>query len=144
MRTVFTNGCFDLLHYGHVDYLARARDLGDKLIVGLNSDESVRRLKGAHRPIQDEKSRQYLLASLFFVDLIVLFSEDTPYQLIEALQPKLLVKGGDYLPEQIVGADLVKKSGGKVIVLPFVEGYSTTKIEEKIRRGLDVDHSETG
>lgn len=134
LRVVFTNGCFDLLHYGHLHYLAQARALGDRLVVGLNSEASVRRLKGPSRPINDEQTRQWQLAALFFVDLVVGFEEDTPLALIEALKPDVLVKGGDYAPSEIVGAQSVLNRGGKVQVLPFVPGYSTTGIEERIRR----------
>lgn len=130
---VFTNGCFDLLHYGHLNYLAEAKELGDKLVIGLNSKESVKRLKGNHRPINDDLTRSYLLASLEFVDLVVFFEEDTPYHLINILKPQILVKGGDYQPEEIVGYDLVKENGGEVKVLSFVKGYSTTNIEKKIK-----------
>ncbi len=130
---VFTNGCFDLLHYGHLHYLADARDLGDKLIVGLNSAASVRRLKGEHRPINDELTRQHLLAALEVVDAVVVFDSDTPLDLICRVAPDILVKGGDWRPDQIVGSEFVLKNGGKVMSLPFVEGYSTTNLEEKIR-----------
>lgn len=130
---VFTNGCFDLLHYGHLHYLADARDLGDKLIVGLNSAASVRRLKGEHRPINDELTRQHLLAALEVVDAVVVFESDTPLDLICRVAPDILVKGGDWRPDQIVGSEFVLKNGGKVRSLPFVEGYSTTNLEEKIR-----------
>ncbi len=130
---VFTNGCFDLIHYGHLDYLARAAALGDRLVIGLNDDASVSRLKGPHRPIKDLKSRQYLLAALVFIDLVVVFGEDTPLQLIQKLSPDVLVKGGDYTPDTIVGADYVRRQGGEVKVIPFVPGYSTTTLEEKIR-----------
>ena len=130
---IFTNGCFDLLHYGHLHYLADARDLGDKLIVGLNSAASVRRLKGEHRPINDELTRQHLLAALEVVDALVVFEDDTPLDLICRVAPDILVKGGDWQPHQIVGSDFVLKNGGKVMSLPFVEGYSTTNIEAKIR-----------
>jgi D-glycero-beta-D-manno-heptose 1-phosphate adenylyltransferase len=130
---VFTNGCFDLLHYGHLHYLADARDLGDKLIVGLNSAASVRRLKGEHRPINDELTRQHLLAALEVVDAVVVFDSDTPLDLICRVAPDILVKGGDWRPDQIVGSEFVFKNGGKVMSLPFVEGYSTTNLEEKIR-----------
>jgi D-glycero-beta-D-manno-heptose 1-phosphate adenylyltransferase len=130
---VFTNGCFDLLHYGHLHYLADARDLGDKLVVGLNSAASVRRLKGEHRPINDELTRQHLLAALEVVDALVVFETDTPLDLICRIVPDILVKGGDWQPHQIVGSDFVLKNGGKVMSLPFVEGYSTTNIEAKIR-----------
>jgi D-glycero-beta-D-manno-heptose 1-phosphate adenylyltransferase len=131
-RIVFTNGCFDLLHLGHVHYLADARDLGHRLIVGVNADASVRRLKGPNRPIQDEHTRQHLLASLACVDAVALFEEETPYDLIAAILPDVLVKGGDWSPDQIVGADLVLAKGGEVRSLPFVEGFSTSKIEAKI------------
>lgn len=129
---VFTNGCFDIIHSGHINYLSRARDLGDKLIIGLNSDDSVRRLKGPSRPINNAKDRAYLLAAFAFVDAIVIFDEDTPFELISIIKPSILVKGGDYTKETIVGADLVENSGGKVVVLPFLPGYSSTNIIEKI------------
>lgn len=132
-RVVFTNGCFDLVHRGHVDYLSRARDLGDLLILGLNSDSSVRRLKGPSRPIVDEKSRALLLAAFQFIDYVVLFEEDTPYELIKAAQPDILVKGGDYKPEDIVGYDIVKQRGGQVVTIDFVPGFSTTNIVEKLQ-----------
>jgi D-glycero-beta-D-manno-heptose 1-phosphate adenylyltransferase len=131
-KIVFTNGCFDLLHYGHLHYLAAAKDLGDRLIVGLNSAASVRRLKGPRRPINDELTRIYTLASLQFIDAVVVFEEDTPLNLILSIQPDLLVKGGDWQPHQIVGSEEVIKKGGSVRSLPFVEGYSTTNIEQKI------------
>ena len=136
-RVVFTNGCFDLLHYGHLHYLADARDLGQRLVVALNSGASVRRLKGPTRPINDETTRAHLLAGLEVVDAVVFFDEDTPYELIQMLQPDVLVKGGDWQPEQIVGADIVLARGGEVRSLPFVEGYSTTKIEQTI---LSAEH----
>jgi D-glycero-beta-D-manno-heptose 1-phosphate adenylyltransferase len=132
-KIVFTNGCFDLLHYGHIHYLAEARDLGDKLIVGLNSAASVRRLKGINRPINDELTRQHLLAALAFVDAVVVFEDDTPYDLIKLIEPDILVKGGDWQPSQIVGSDIVLAKGGEVRSLPFIEGYSTTNIERKIK-----------
>jgi D-glycero-beta-D-manno-heptose 1-phosphate adenylyltransferase len=132
-RIVFTNGCFDLLHPGHVHYLAGARDLGHRLVVGVNSDASVQRLKGPGRPIQDERSRQHVLAALACVDAVVLFEEDTPLELISAIVPDVLVKGGDWQPNQIVGADIVLKNGGEVHSLPYIEGFSTTNIEKKIR-----------
>ena len=125
---VFTNGCFDVLHRGHVTYLAQARDLGDCLVVGLNSDSSVKRLKGENRPINSENDRALVLAALSFVDHIILFEEDTPKNLIEQVQPDILGKGGDYQIENIVGADFVLKNGGKVLTIPFVDGYSSTKI----------------
>ena len=130
---VFTNGCFDLLHYGHLHYLAQARDLGQRLVLGLNSAASVSRLKGPHRPINDEHTRTWQMASLQFIDAVVTFEEDTPWDLLQALQPDILVKGGDYAPESIIGADIVIGRGGKVMTLPFVEGYSTTSIEQKIK-----------
>lgn len=133
LEVVFTNGCFDLLHYGHLHYLAQARDLGDKLVIGLNSSDSVARLKGPHRPIKDEETRSHLLAALTFVDLVVIFAEDTPLELIQSLRPDVLVKGGDYTIEQIVGAPEVQSWGGSVEVLAFVEGYSTTAYESKIK-----------
>ncbi len=133
-KIVFTNGCFDILHYGHVHYLAQARAQGDKLVIGLNSKASVRRLKGEHRPINDDETRLYLLASLQYVDAVVVFEEDTPRNLIKLVEPDVLVKGGDYTIETIVGADIVLERGGEVKSLSFVEGYSTTGIEEKLRR----------
>ena len=132
-KVVFTNGCFDILHYGHIHYLAAARDLGDRLVIGLNSAGSVRRLKGSHRPINDEMTRQMLLASLEFIDLVVVFEEDTPLELIKSLLPDVLVKGGDWKPEQIIGSDLVLARGGTVHSLPYIGGYSTTAIEARIR-----------
>jgi len=131
-KIVFTNGCFDILHLGHIDYLSSAKELGDLLIIGLNTDESVRRIKGSSRPIQDEISRAFVLASLGFVDAVVFFGEDTPYNLIETTQPDILVKGADYKPEDIVGYDIVKNKGGEIVTIEFLEGYSTTGIEKKI------------
>ena len=132
-KGVFTNGCFDLLHYGHLHYLAEARDLGDRLIIGLNSAASVSRLKGPHRPINDELTRQHQMAALAFVDAVVSFEQDTPFELIKLIVPDVLVKGGDWKPEQIVGSDIVQAAGGKVLSLPYIEGYSTTSIEQKIK-----------
>ena len=132
-RIVFTNGCFDLLHYGHLHYLSDARDLADRLVVGLNSAASVRRLKGPTRPINDELTRTHLLAALEVVDAVVVFEQDTPLELIQLIQPDILVKGGDWQPAQIVGSDLVLAQGGQVLSLPFVTGYSTTNIEQKIK-----------
>ena len=133
-KIVFTNGCFDILHLGHVEYLSKAADLGDVLIVGLNTDNSVRRLKGKNRPICEEHSRSLTLAALHFVTAVVLFDEDTPYNLIKTIQPNILVKGKDYQPEQIVGYDIVTQSGGSVETIELVEGYSTTRIEQKIKQ----------
>ena len=130
---VFTNGCFDLLHLGHVSYLAEARGLGDKLIIGLNSDASVRGLKGQHRPIHDLESRAMMLASMECVDAVVVFEEETPLRLIEKLVPDILVKGGDYETNQIVGHDVVIKAGGQVKTIAFLEGYSSTLIETRIK-----------
>jgi D-glycero-beta-D-manno-heptose 1-phosphate adenylyltransferase len=133
-KIVFTNGCFDILHLGHVKYLAEAASLGNILIIGLNSDASVKKLnKGANRPIQDEISRAAILASLQFTDAVILFDNDTPYELIKAIMPDILVKGGDWKPEQIIGHDLVIPNGGMVKSLNFTEGYSTTKIEKRIK-----------
>lgn len=132
-KIVFTNGCFDILHLGHIDYLAKAAAQGDVLIVGLNTDESVHRIKGGNRPIQDEISRAMILASLRFVDFVVFFGEDTPYELIKTIQPNVLVKGADYKPEEIVGYDIVKARKGKVVTIDYLEGYSTTAIEKKIQ-----------
>jgi len=131
-KIVFSNGCFDILHQGHVDYLSKAADLGDVLIIGVNTDASVHRLKGETRPINDEYSRALLLASLRFVGAVVLFDEDTPYELIKKIQPDILVKGNDYKPETIVGYDIVTAKGGSVVTIPLVEGYSTSAIERKI------------
>ncbi|MCF8378492.1 MAG: D-glycero-beta-D-manno-heptose 1-phosphate adenylyltransferase [Bacteroidales bacterium] len=132
-KIVFTNGCFDIIHKGHIEYLSRASDFGSKLIIGLNSDLSVRRLKGEGRPVQDEDSRALILASMEFVDYVILFQEDTPYELINLIQPDVLIKGGDYKPEEIVGYDLVTKKGGEVYCLNFVDGYSSTKIINKLK-----------
>jgi len=131
-RIVFTNGCFDILHLGHIDYLSKAKDLGDLLIIGLNTDLSVSRIKGKNRPIQDEISRAMVLASIGFVDAVVFFGEETPYNLINTIQPDILVKGADYKAEDIVGYDIVKNKGGQIVTIEFLEGYSTTAIEKKI------------
>jgi rfaE bifunctional protein nucleotidyltransferase chain/domain len=133
-KVIFTNGCFDILHFGHIHYLAEASDLGDRLVIGLNSAASVKRLKGEHRPINDEATRQHLLAALEFVDAVVVFEEDTPLELIKIILPDVIVKGGDWKPKQIVGSDIVLANGGEVKSLAFKEGYSTTSIEEKIRK----------
>lgn len=134
-RIVFTNGCFDILHYGHLHYLSAARDLGERLVIGLNSAASVSRLKGPNRPINDELTRTHLLAALEVVDAVIVFEADTPLELIALVQPDILVKGGDWKPEQIVGSGLVLAKGGQVKSLPFVQGYSTTNIEQKILKG---------
>lgn len=131
---VFTNGCFDLIHLGHVDYLEKARLLGDRLVIGLNTDDSVSRFKGPERPLQDQQSRARVLAAMQFIDLVVFFDDDTPLNLISELLPNILVKGSDYLADNIVGADVVKKNGGVVKTIDFVPGYSTTRIVEKIKR----------
>lgn len=132
-KIVFTNGCFDILHRGHIEYLSQARDRGDILIIGLNSDASIKRIKGEGRPVQDETSRTLLLASLRFVDVVVLFDEDTPYELIKIVLPDVLVKGGDYSENTIVGADIIKANGGEVVTIPIVAGYSTSKILKVIK-----------
>ena len=131
-KFAFSNGCFDLVHQGHIDYLSKSRDLADYLIIGLNSDASVRRLKGPRRPINDEYSRALMLASFVFVDYVVLFADDTPYNLIKTLQPDILIKGSDYKVEDIVGYDIVMARGGKVATLDFVPGFSTSLIEQRI------------
>ncbi len=133
-KIVFTNGCFDLIHRGHLDYLSKARSLGDRLVLGLNSDESVKRLKGSERPINDQLSRAELLASFYFVDAVVLFGEDTPADLISGLIPNVLVKGGDYIVEDIVGYDTVVQAGGEVLTIPFLEGFSSTNLIERIKK----------
>ena len=135
-KIVFTNGCFDLLHLGHIDYLSKAKDQGHILMVGVNTDASVQRLqKGENRPLTDETSRSMIVASLRFVDAVVLFDEDTPYELIKTVRPDVLVKGADYKPEEIVGYDIVKAKGGRVVTIDLLPGYSTTAIEKKIRAG---------
>lgn len=131
-KIVFTNGCFDLLHIGHVRYLQQAKSLGDLLVVGVNSDESVRRLKGPTRPLQVEQDRAEILAALGAVDFSIIFSEDTPLELIKKIKPNVLVKGGDWKVEQIVGSDFVLSYGGQVKSLQFVDGRSTTNIINKI------------
>ena len=131
-KVVFTNGCFDLLHIGHVDYLEKARNLGDFLIIGVNTDASVSAIKGPMRPVSPELSRTRVLASLGFVDLVVLFGEETPLELIQSLKPDILTKGNDYSIENIVGADFVLGLGGKVETIPLVEGFSTTNFVKRI------------
>lgn len=132
-KIVFTNGCFDLLHAGHISYLSEAAALGDKLVVGLNSDYSVQKIKGPERPINNENTRSLLLGSMFFIDAVVVFNEDTPLDLIQTVVPDVLVKGGDYKIENIVGAKETIAHGGKVEVLTFLPGYSSTSIIEKIK-----------
>jgi rfaE bifunctional protein nucleotidyltransferase chain/domain len=129
---VFTNGCFDILHKGHIEYLYEASLMGNILIIGLNSDDSVRRLKGPGRPVLDQESRSLILASLYFVDFVILFSDDTPYTLISIVEPDILVKGGDYKPEEIVGYDIVTGKGGRVITIPLIDGYSSSSIIRKL------------
>jgi rfaE bifunctional protein nucleotidyltransferase chain/domain len=131
-KIVFTNGCFDIFHLGHLDYLSKAADLGDKLIIGLNSDQSVSEIKGSHRPIINETSRIALIGSLFFVDAVILFHEATPLTLIEWVNPDVLVKGSDYLPQNIVGYESVTKNGGVIKTIDLIPGYSTSLIENKI------------
>ena len=130
---VFTNGCFDILHLGHIDYLEKARAIGDKLVVGLNSDDSVRRLKGESRPVNDITARSRMLAALDFVDAVVPFEEDTPLALISELLPDVLIKGDDYQIENIVGSDVVIQNGGSVETIALVKGYSTTSIINKLK-----------
>jgi rfaE bifunctional protein nucleotidyltransferase chain/domain len=129
---VFTNGCFDILHLGHASYLASAKALGKRLIIGVNADSSVKQLKGQNRPINNEEARTFLLASLHVVDAVVVFSQETPESLIELLQPDVVVKGGDYKPEQVVGKKTVEARGGKVVIIPFLEGFSTTNTISRI------------
>lgn len=131
-KIVFTNGCFDILHLGHIDYLSKAADLGDALVLGLNSDKSVSEIKGPLRPIVDQNSRAHVMASLRFIDAVVLFEEPTPYELIKFIQPDVLVKGADYKPEEIAGFDIVKAKGGEIITIELVPGYSTSAIENRI------------
>ncbi len=134
-KVVFTNGCFDILHRGHVEYLCKARDLGNYLVLGLNTDESVKRLgKSPERPINSQETRATILAALSCIDAIVLFNEDTPLELITYLQPNVLVKGSDYKAENIVGYDVVTKNGGEVITINLVDGFSTTKLIEKMKK----------
>jgi D-beta-D-heptose 7-phosphate kinase/D-beta-D-heptose 1-phosphate adenosyltransferase len=137
-RLCFTNGCFDLLHPGHVQYLEDVRALGDFLVVGLNSDASVRRLKGPSRPLQDEDARARILLGLRSVDAVVRFEEDTPFELIRALEPDILAKGGDYTPGTVVGRDLVEARGGRLVLIPFLPGHSTTTLVNRILSGQGV------
>ena len=133
-EVVFTNGCFDIIHRGHIEVLAQTADLGNRLIVGLNSDSSIQKLKGKNRPIIDEQSRAILLASFSFVDAVVLFSEETPINLISTLKPDMLAKGGDYEINTIVGHKVVQENGGQVILVPFVDGFSSTTIIDNIKK----------
>jgi D-glycero-beta-D-manno-heptose 1-phosphate adenylyltransferase len=133
-KVVFTNGCFDILHLGHIEYLAKAANLGDVLVIGINTDQSVHRIKGDSRPINDEHSRSMVIASLEFVTAVVLFDEETPYELIKTIQPDILVKGRDYKIKEIVGHDIVLAKGGKVKTIELTQGYSTTGIEQKIQK----------
>ncbi|WP_462280927.1 D-glycero-beta-D-manno-heptose 1-phosphate adenylyltransferase [Salinivirga cyanobacteriivorans] len=130
-KIVFSNGCFDIIHKGHIEYLAKASDLGDKLIIGLNTDRSVREIKGSSRPLQDEQARLTIIAALKFVDAVILFDEPTPYELIKAVQPDFLVKGNDYKAEDVVGYDIVKNRGGDVLTIELTPGYSTSAIIDK-------------
>ncbi|MCB0655359.1 MAG: D-glycero-beta-D-manno-heptose 1-phosphate adenylyltransferase [Saprospiraceae bacterium] len=134
LRVVLTNGCYDLLHYGHIYLLTKAKNLGDKLVLAVNSPESIRRLKGPSRPILDRTSRLFILSALEPVDLLVEFSQDTPLDLIRILKPDVLVKGGDYLPDTIVGSEVMAEYGGQVVVIPYQEGFSTTGIAEKLNK----------
>ncbi len=131
-KVIFTNGCFDLLHLGHIEYLSKAADLGDVLVIGLNSDSSVRALKGPGRPVTNENARAMILASLSFVTTVVLFDEETPYDLIALVQPDIIVKGADYRTEEIIGHDIVLARGGEVVTIPLTEGYSTTDLIAKL------------
>ena len=132
-RIAFTNGCFDLLHVGHIRYLAAARDAADLLIVGVNDDASVRRLKGPARPLVPDAARAEVVAALAAVDYVTLFSEDTPYELIRTVQPDVLVKGSDWAPDQVVGRDVVEARGGRVLLIPVVADFSTTTLVERLR-----------
>ncbi len=133
-QVVFTNGCFDILHEGHLGILQYSRAQGDRLIVALNDDASVRKLKGVNRPVNDEKLRSEIMASLYYVDAVVLFGEDTPLGLIESVQPHIIVKGGDYKPEEVVGAEIVQRNGGKVLIFEYQNGHSTTQIIDRIKK----------
>jgi len=133
-KIVFTNGCFDLLHLGHIDYLAKAAAMGNVMILGVNTDSSVSRIKGPGRPVNNESTRLHVLASLFFVNAVVLFDDETPYELIRAVQPDVLVKGADWKKEEIAGYDIVMQKGGRVETIEYLEGYSTTALEQKIIR----------
>ena len=132
-KVVFTNGCFDLIHLGHIEILARSSDFGDKLIIGVNSDLSIKKLKGENRPIIEESSRIKQLSALEFVDAVVLFDEDTPLKLIETIKPDVITKGGDYTAKNVVGNEVVSQKNGEVVIIPLTQGYSTTSILNKIK-----------
>ena len=132
-KIVFTNGCFDLIHLGHIEVIARSADLGDILIIGVNTDNSIKRLKGKNRPIVEEISRAKQLAALEFVDAVVLFDQDTPIDLIKMINPNIITKGGDYNTDQVIGNDIVSQNDGEVVIIPLTQGYSTTSILEKIK-----------
>ena len=132
-KIVFTNGCFDILHRGHIEYLAKAADEGDILVVGLNTDNSVRKIKGDNRPVNDEETRASVLGALGFVDAVILFDEETPYDLIKSVQPDVLVKGSDYKEEDIVGYDIVTASGGEIKTIELLEGFSTTGLIDRLK-----------
>ena len=133
-KIVFSNGCFDVLHRGHIEYLAKASSFGDIFIIGVNTDNSVKRLKGKNRPVQDEYARALVLSSLHFVSAVVYFDEDTPYELIKKVQPDVLIKGSDYKVEEIVGNDIVMQKGGEVKTIDFIPGYSTSSIIEQLKK----------
>ena len=141
-KVVFTNGVFDILHRGHVEYLAAAKSLGDELIVGINSDASVKKIKGPRRPVVEESDRAFLVSQLVPVDAVCIFDQDTPYDMISALRPDLLVKGADWKVEDVVGRDVVESSGGKVLTLPFVPRRSTTLVIERIKELYAVGEKE--
>ena len=132
-KIVFTNGCFDLIHLGHIEILARSSDFGDKLIIGINSDLSIKKLKGKNRPIIEESSRIKQLSALEFVDAVVLFDEDTPLKLIESIKPNVITKGGDYKAKNVIGNEVVSQKNGEVVIIPLTQGFSTTSILNKIK-----------
>lgn len=134
LKVAFTNGCFDLIHRGHLSLLQQAAALADKLVIGLNSDKSVRRLKGSERPVKDETDRSELLAALVYTDLVLIFEADTPAELIKSLQPDVLVKGGDYKADEVVGAETVRASGGEVVIVPLIEGQSSTRLIKGMKK----------
>jgi len=132
-KVVFTNGCFDIIHSGHVKYLSESSKLGDILVVGLNSDDSVKRLKGSSRPVNNQNDRAEVLSALKSVDFVCIFDEDTPFDLISILKPDIITKGGDYKPDEVIGADIISSYGGKVVIIDFVEGKSTSRIIEQFQ-----------